>query len=170
MAAARRTVVLHGRYAPPAGWYTVAQHGEDRADRIAHAFADTALPDIATLLIGAHTPQVTPGLLGSVSAALSQADAVLGPADDGGWWALALRDPYHADLLRDAPPSTADSCEETVSVLRENGLRVRFAASLRGVDTPADARYVGARCRPGAFTAAVRAHLQAAAPVPADAW
>ncbi|MEN3304994.1 MAG: uncharacterized protein V7603_1196 [Micromonosporaceae bacterium] len=158
-AAARRTIVLSGRYAPPAGWYTVAQQGDDLGERIARGFADTALPGITSLLIGVDTPQVTPALLGSVYAGLSTADAVLGPAEDGGWWALALRDPYQAWALRDVPMSTPDTGDRTAAALRGRGLRVRFAATLRDVDTAADAQQVAAQCRPGAFADAVRAHL-----------
>jgi glycosyltransferase A (GT-A) superfamily protein (DUF2064 family) len=158
-AVARRTIVLSGRYAPPAGWYTVSQRGDDLGERVAHGFADTALPGIASLLIGMHTPQVTPALLGAVHAGLATADAVLGPAEDGGWWALALRDPYQAWALRAVPMSTPDAGELTADALRGRGLRVRLGPTLRDVDTPADAQHIAAQCRPGAFADAVRVHL-----------
>lgn len=158
---ARRTVVLSGRYAPPAGWYTVAQRGGEPGERVARAFADTALAGTASLLIGADTPQVTAGLLGAVCAGLANVDAVLGPTEDGGWWALALRDPYHAVALCDVPLSISDGAERAVAALDRRGLRVRFAPVLRGVASAADARLVAEQCRPGAFTAAVRRHVTA---------
>jgi glycosyltransferase A (GT-A) superfamily protein (DUF2064 family) len=167
-AAARRTVLLSGRYAPPAGWYTVKQRGGGLGERVAHGFADTALPGIATLLIGTDTPQITPPLLVSVYAGLAAADAVLAPAEDGGWWALALRDPYQALVLRDVPMSTSDAAERTALALRDRGLRVRVGPALRGVETAADAQHVAAQCRPGAFADAVHTHLPLA--VPADLW
>jgi glycosyltransferase A (GT-A) superfamily protein (DUF2064 family) len=159
--ASRRTIVLCGRYTVPPGWSVVDQRGAGLAMRLAHAFADTALPGTASLLVGMDTPQITPTLLESVSAGLSDADAVLGPAIDGGWWTLALRDPHHAEALRDVPMSTSDTADRTVAALRRRRLRVRYAAVLRDVDTADDARHVAAGCRPGAFTAAVRTHIPA---------
>jgi uncharacterized protein len=168
-AAARRTVVMHGRYAAPAGWYVVEQRGGAAGERIAHAFADTALPEVGSLLIGMDTPQVTPPLLRSVCRGLAEADAVLGPAEDGGWWALALRDPHHARVLREVPMSTPEAGADTADALHCLGLRVRYGATLRGVDAPADARRVAAQCRPGAFTDAVRAYLPGAMAEPTRA-
>jgi glycosyltransferase A (GT-A) superfamily protein (DUF2064 family) len=167
-AVARRTVVLSGRYAPPAGWYIVKQRGGELGERVAHGFADTVLPGIASLLIGMHTPQITPALLGSVYAGLAHAEAVLAPAEEGGWWALALRDPYQALVLRDVPMSTSDAGELTIEALRDRGLRVRLGPTLRSVDTAADAQHVAAQCRPGAFADAVRTHLPLTET--ADAW
>jgi glycosyltransferase A (GT-A) superfamily protein (DUF2064 family) len=160
--------VLSGRYAPPAGWYIVKQRGGDLGERIAHGFADTALPGIASMLIGMDTPQITPALLVSVYAGLASAEAVLAPSEDGGWWALALRDPYQALALRDVPMSTSDSGDLTIEALRGRGLRVLLGATLRGVDTAADAQQVAAQCRPGAFADAVRAHLPLNEPQTAD--
>jgi uncharacterized protein len=163
--AACRTLVLQGAMAAPAGWTVTAQSGGDLGVRLAHAFADTALPGTPSLLLGMDTPQVTAALLGAVLAGLAAADAVLAPAEDGGWWALALREPHHGRVLADVPTSRTDTGRRTVAALRAHGLRVAVAAALRDVDTAADARAVAAACRPGAFTAAVRAHLPHGQPI-----
>ncbi len=63
------------------------------------------------------TPQITPALLDRVALALIGADAVLGPTEDGGWWALALRDPAAAEVLRDIPVSTPDTHALTAAAL-----------------------------------------------------
>jgi glycosyltransferase A (GT-A) superfamily protein (DUF2064 family) len=106
---ARHTIVLSGQYEPPPGWYRTSQRGDGLADRLANGFADTAVPGVASVLIGMDTPQVTPELLDGVANGLEEADAVLGPALDGGWWTLALRDPRHAEALRPVPMSTVDA-------------------------------------------------------------
>ncbi|MEN3306489.1 MAG: uncharacterized protein V7603_2691 [Micromonosporaceae bacterium] len=157
--AVRHTIVLDGQYRVPDGWRTVAQRGHGLAHRLANGYADTALPGVASLLVGMDTPQLTPALLGEVSTALRDADAVLAPAQDGGWWALALRDPHHAHALRQVPMSTPDTAKWTAKALRERGLRLRYGPALRDVDTAEDALAVAACCQPGAFTGAVRAHL-----------
>ena len=65
------------------------------------------------------TPQVTPELLGALRPArLTDADAVLGPAVDGGWWALGLRDRAHARVLASVPMSTPDTGRLTLAALR----------------------------------------------------
>jgi glycosyltransferase A (GT-A) superfamily protein (DUF2064 family) len=106
------------------------------------------------------TPQITPGLLNTAAAHLGGVDAVLGLAVDGGWWALGLRDPAHAALLRPIATSTATTGADTLAALRGHGLTVTLLPVLRDVDTAADARLVAAACAPGsAFARAVAAHL-----------
>jgi glycosyltransferase A (GT-A) superfamily protein (DUF2064 family) len=160
--AARHTMVLSGQYSPPPGWYRTPQRGDGLGERLANGFADTARPEVGSVLIGMDTPQVTADLLATVAAGLDEADAVLGPAFDGGWWTLALRDPAHAQALRTVPMSTVDTGAATVAALRARGLRVRLAAKLRDVDTAHDAWEVAGQCPNGAFAAAVRRHIPTA--------
>jgi uncharacterized protein len=160
--AARHTIVLCGQYEPPPGWHLVPQRGDGLAERLANGFADTAEPGIGSLLIGMDTPQVSAALLGTMAAGLEDADAVLGPAHDGGWWALALRDPSHAEALLTVPMSTADTGAATTAALRARGLRVALAAPLRDVDTARDAWEVAGQHPDGKFAATVRRHVPAA--------
>jgi len=157
--ATRHTILLSGQWTPPPGWYPVTQRGDGLADRLANGFADTALAGTGSVLIGMDTPQVTAPLLASVAAGLDDADAVLGPACDGGWWALALRDPSHAEALRAVPLYTVDTGAATVAALRGRGLRVRLAGPLRDVDTAVDAWEVAGQCAGGTFAGAVRRHV-----------
>ncbi|TQS43084.1 TIGR04282 family arsenosugar biosynthesis glycosyltransferase [Cryptosporangium phraense] len=138
----RRVLVLAGEMAAPVGFEVVAQRGVSLGSRLAAGFADTARVGVASFLIGMDTPQVSPGLLTSALGALAGADAVLGPAEDGGWWGLGLRNPRHASVLRDVPTSTATTGERTLDALRERGLRVGLLPVLRDVDTIADAEAV----------------------------
>jgi glycosyltransferase A (GT-A) superfamily protein (DUF2064 family) len=163
--AERRTMLLCGWLPTPPGWRMVAQRGDGLGLRLAHGFHDTALPGRASALIGMDTPQLTPALLTELTAGLRHSDAVLGPARDGGWWGLALCDPAHATVLARVPMSTPETADRTVEALRSRGLRVGFAATLRDVDTAADAWAVAAACRTGTFADAVAAHV----PQPAGA-
>lgn len=160
--AARRTVVLDGQYGMPAGWRAIAQRGAGLGDRLAHAYADTARDGVGSLLVGMDTPQLTRSFMHDAARLLSSADAVLGPAYDGGWWALGLRDPSHGAVLREVPMSTSDTGAETLRALRRRGLRVALLPELRDVDTAADAYAVVAQCPPGSrFVAAVAQYLPA---------
>ena len=69
-----------------------------------------ALLNEPVLLIGMDTPQVTPTLLSRALHDLSQPanDAVLGPADDGGYWAIGLCDAA-ARVFEGVPMSTMNS-------------------------------------------------------------
>lgn len=137
-------LVVEGDHPAPAGWERIAQRGDRLPARLTNAFADAG-PRPA-VLIGMDTPQVTRDLLGAAAGRLGDADAVLGPAEDGGWWALGLRDPAHAAPLREIPTSLPDTGARTLAALRGLGLRVSLLPDLRDVDTVADARHVAALC------------------------
>jgi glycosyltransferase A (GT-A) superfamily protein (DUF2064 family) len=157
-----RTLVADGDLAAPEGWARVPQRGGPLAERIAHAYADAHVPGTTGLLIGMDTPQIDAGLLGPAMERLGRddTDAVLGLAEDGGWWALGLRDPRYAGVIRSVPTSTADTGALTLAALRAQGLRVAMLPTLIDVDTAADARAVAALCPAGSrFAGAVRAVL-----------
>lgn len=154
-----RVLVVDGDLAAPAGWSRTAQRGGGLGDRIAAAFADTATAGTPALLIGMDTPQVTPGLLDGAAGLLARADAVLGPAEDGGWWALGLRRPGHAEAVRDVPMSTGTTGAETLAALTRRGLDTVLLPVLRDVDTIADARAVAELCAPGSRFAATLSRL-----------
>ncbi|WAL66489.1 DUF2064 domain-containing protein [Amycolatopsis cynarae] len=127
------------------------QRGGDLGERLANAHADAAgaWPGLPVLQIGMDTPQVTPGLLAEAGEMLGDRQAVLGPATDGGWWALGLADPHRAAVLTGVPMSRADTGERTRRALAEAGLRPGILPELSDVDTMADAvrvaRQAGAR-------------------------
>jgi rSAM/selenodomain-associated transferase 1 len=153
-----RTLVVDGDHPAPPGWRRVAQRGTGLGERLAHAYQDSRIPGTPALLIGMDTPQAGPALLASAAGLLAGpgTDAVLGVAEDGGWWALGLRNPDAATVLRDVPTSTSDTGALTLERLRSAGLRVAALPVLRDVDTGADAVAVAALCRPGsAFAQAV---------------
>lgn len=138
------------------------QRGNGLAARLAAACADTgaALPRRPVLQIGMDTPQVTGELLADCAQPLHRRggpDALLGPATDGGWWALGLRDPRHAELLLQVPMSSPDTRELTTRALRSAGLRVELLCELADVDTMADARQVAQQLPGSEFAAAVAA-------------
>ncbi|HEX5199143.1 MAG TPA: DUF2064 domain-containing protein [Actinoplanes sp.] len=140
-----RVLITDGPCAAPPGWASARQRGGPLSDRLANAFADAG----PALLIGMDTPQLTAGHLDEALRLLRDADAVLGPAEDGGWWALGLRDPGHAEALRGIPTSTATTGARTRTALLRRGLRVAELPRLRDVDTAPDAYAVAALCPPG---------------------
>lgn len=109
--------------------------------RLAHAHGAVAqrVPGAAVVQVGMDTPQLTGELLAAVGARLDEADAVLGPAADGGWWVLALRDPAAARALEGVRMSTDHTGPDTRAALEAAGLSVVEAPVLRDVDEVPDA-------------------------------
>jgi glycosyltransferase A (GT-A) superfamily protein (DUF2064 family) len=149
--ARRRVLVLDGRPGPwlPPGFDVVPQCGGPLDERLAAAFAAARGP---ALLIGMDTPQVSPSLL---TVDWRAADAVFGPAADGGFWALGLRVPDPA-LLRGVPMSTARTGAVQRARLLAAGLRIAYLPQLRDVDTAADAVAVARQAPLSRFAARAR--------------
>jgi hypothetical protein len=144
--------------------FVVEQRGTRFADRLANAHADAAAhcPGLPIVQIGMDTPQVTPALLAATATALDNADAVLGPAADGGWWVLGLTNSDFARLLRDVPMSTPDTFRDTWDALVDAELRTSKVAELSDVDTIADAVQVAEEIPDSRFASSVRAVTVAA--------
>jgi glycosyltransferase A (GT-A) superfamily protein (DUF2064 family) len=97
--------------------------------------------DEPALLIGMDTPQVTAELLDSD---WEGADAVLGPSEDGGFWAIGLRCGHPSGLFDAIPMSTSRTGAAQLARLVNSGLSVKLLQPLRDVDRPADAEQVAA--------------------------
>ena len=156
-AASRRTLVLDGQadLVSTIGFDVVQQSEGGLDERIAAAFGGHAG---AQILVGMDTPQITPELLDEVMATLldSSVDAVIGPAEDGGYWAVGIR---YADAA--AFVGVPMSRPWTYVAQRERfdrlGLRVATLPSLRDVDDAFDARCVADLAPATLFAAALRA-------------
>jgi len=139
----RRIVVLDGApgpWLPAGGFELITQRCGDLAERLAAAFADIGEP---ALVVGMDTPQLTPRLLAHALDLLARTDAVLGPAPDGGYWAIGLRHPDDA-VFAGVPMSDRATCAAQRARLRARGLRTRELPALRDVDDIADAHAVAA--------------------------
>ncbi len=135
--AARKVLVRAGRPGPwrPSGIEVIAQRGAGLGERIANAFADLAVP---ALVIGMDTPQVRVQSLETALEHLRTADAVLGPAVDGGYWAIGLQRSDPRALMR-VPMSTTRTFRAQRARLQVLGLRVAELHPLCDVDTFDDA-------------------------------
>nr|BFF26029.1 hypothetical protein GCM10025732_39940 [Glycomyces mayteni] len=110
-------------------------------ERLAAAWARAGGPG---LQIGMDTPQVTPELLDAALAVVTGgADAALGLAEDGGWWALGLARP-HPEAFADVPMSTGDTGRLQRKQLEALGLEVADLPVLRDLDDAGDARALAA--------------------------
>ena len=129
----------------PDGFEVIPQRGGGLDERLAAAFTDAYAGGMPMVLIGMDTPQVTPDLLADAATPLvsGEADAVLGPAADGGFWLLGLRAPNWS-LLHGVPMSRSDTGQEQLARLQSAGLRVALMPELTDVDSAQDAMRVAA--------------------------
>jgi uncharacterized protein len=142
------------------GFTVVEQRGVDFAERLVNAHADAAAAagGLPVLQIGMDTPQITAELIADCAATLLGADAALGMASDGGWWALGVTHPSMARCLLGVPMSTSETGAVTLAALRHTGLDVGLLPELGDVDTVADIGAVRRACAPGSrFDRATRA-------------
>ncbi len=122
------------------GWRIYPQRGDGLGQRIAAAHADAGPGPVVQ--IGMDTPQVGAPDLDGVAARLLDAPAVLAPAADGGWWALALRDPARAAAVAAVPMSTPRTHDDTRRAFEAAGTPVTGAPVLADVDTAEEAAAV----------------------------
>ncbi len=152
-----RVLALEGAVGPwlPEGWRVIEQRGRTFPERLAAAWGEQPGP---TLQIGMDTPQVTTSQLDDAMALLDEHDCVLGPASDGGWWALGLRAPA-SGAFQGVPMSSPDTCAHQLRRLRELGRSPALLDTVTDVDTWDDALEV-AIAAPGTRFAAIVADLR----------
>jgi rSAM/selenodomain-associated transferase 1 len=114
-------------------WQCFPQEGEDFGARLHHAFRMTCpQPFRQTVLIASDSPHVSQAIIHQAQQALDEADVVLGPAEDGGYYLIAMREPH--DVFTDIPMSTEVVLEMTLAKARGQGLTTRLLAPLFDVD------------------------------------
>lgn len=127
-----------GAWCPP-GVDVIAQASGTLGDRLSSAWAALDGPGVQ---IGMDTPQVTATILDRAMARIVDrpprpAPALVGLADDGGWWLLGLQR-WCPGAFDGVPMSTAQTGVAQVERLRSLGLIVELFDQLRDVDVAAD--------------------------------
>lgn len=135
-------VALDGEPGPwlPPGCRIVRQRGAGLGERLAAAWDDVGTGGVQ---VGMDTPQVRANDLELALAALEKADAALGLAEDGGWWALALRRP-DTRVFAGVPMSAPDTGARQLARLHDLRLRVVDLPVQRDVDRAEDVAAVAA--------------------------
>ena len=124
---------VHSAALPPLA--RLPQGRGDLGDRMARVFRHVTGP---TLIVGADIPGITRAHVSAGFGALGSHDAVLGPALDGGYWAIGLKrpNPLPPQLFDGARWSSPHALADTLATL--GARRVAFLPTLRDVDTAAD--------------------------------
>jgi rSAM/selenodomain-associated transferase 1 len=99
------------------------QHGNDLGARMANAFAATLAGERPMLLIGTDCPAQTAAELEAALAALRQADAVIQPAEDGGYVLIGMSR-FHPALFEQVAWGSATVLATTRARAVEHRLRL----------------------------------------------
>ena len=114
------------------------QHGEDLGTRMLQAFRiGSSTGPQPTLLIGSDCPGYSEEYFSQAFALLKRHDAVLGPANDGGYVLIGMHraEPY---LFEDIPWSTDEVLELTRARLQKLSLCHAELPALADIDEPGD--------------------------------
>ena len=110
----------------------VDQGDGDLGERLTRAAADPPL-----ILLGADTPDLTTRHLEAAAEALRGNEAVIGVAEDGGYWLLGIARPMPF-LFADMPWSTDEVAAITLERLAARGIAPIVLDTLADLDRPED--------------------------------
>src|SRR6266566_992201 len=109
------------------------QQGADLGERLHHVFRWTQERGFGrTIVISSDSPHIGLASIAHAEQALDEADIVLGPADDGGYYLIAMRQPY--DVFSGIPMSTSVVTRLTMEMAHHQGLTVQLIEPLFDVD------------------------------------
>lgn len=121
----------------PRGLLRWPQGGGDLGARMGRVFRE--MPPGPVVIVGADIPGIRAHHIAGAFSCLGRDEAVLGPAQDGGYWLVGLRRGSRAvpsGLFRGVRWSTQHAMNDTVRSLE--GLSVGYVETLRDVDTVSD--------------------------------
>jgi uncharacterized protein len=124
----------------PEGFALMAQRGDDLGERLINLFVDLLGPGRAgAMAIDSDSPTLPMRYVAEAARVLErrEADVVVGPSDDGGYYLVGLHAP-EPTLFEAMPWSTERVLTETLERARRRGLRVHLLPSWFDVDTEAD--------------------------------
>ncbi len=138
------------------GWTVHAQLGTTFAARLVDAHHRVAaMAGGPVLQVGMDTPQLRAEHLLDAARHLTHPDAaVLGPAEDGGWWLLGVGGTHLLAHLEGVAMSTRHTGSQTRRALIRAGAHVGDTVRLRDVDEAEDAQVVAAAAPRTRFAAA----------------
>ena len=125
----------------------VRQQGNDLGERLYRALSEAAAESAAVAALGSDHPTLPLAIVHRAFETLEAgADVVLGPAEDGGYYLIALRaGAVHRRLFEGIAWSTERVLAATLERCRELGLAVELLPEAADVDTPEDLRRLAIR-------------------------
>jgi rSAM/selenodomain-associated transferase 1 len=128
----------------PMGVARLAQGSGDLGARQGRAFAGRG----PVCVIGTDAPDVTRADIAAAFAQLKRHDAVIGPAQDGGYWLLALNASAPRGLFDGVRWSHGETRADLEARLIAHGFSIAWLRTLRDVDEAADLKRPGRPASP----------------------
>ena len=126
----------------PSSVTLVPQSGTDLGERIADAFEwSHAQGHSRTIIVGTDMPTLGSGVLSDAFEALEDAEVVLGPSTDGGYYLVGLKEP-RPELFKNVEWSTPEVLEQTIARIDDAGTRYHLLPEKTDIDTWQDALIV----------------------------
>jgi uncharacterized protein len=118
----------------------ISQRGGEFAERLYHICCNCAALGYArTIILGSDSPQAPAAAVTRAFTRLESADVVLGPADDGGYYLVGLRNhPTPPDIFTGIVMSTSQVFAQTLERADTLGLSVRLIEATFDIDTEED--------------------------------
>lgn len=115
----------------------LAQKGHGLDQRLRHIFRQLLAQGFRHVVaMGADSPQVSPDWVEEAFARLGSNDVVLGPAEDGGYYLVGLKEPH--DIFSGVAWSTGVVLAQTLEKARVRGLSVHLLPTTFDVDQVED--------------------------------
>jgi rSAM/selenodomain-associated transferase 1 len=129
----------------------IRQEGADLGERLYRALYGAARQADSVMALGSDHPTVPLAVIHRAFEAVERgAPVAIGPAEDGGYYLIALRsDAVHRRLFEEIDWSTDRVLPQTLERCRELELQVELLPLDTDVDTPADLRRLAARMAGG---------------------
>lgn len=117
------------------GWVSQPQGTGDLGDRLSSAVASSRSHGFSkTIIIGSDCPYLEADDLVGAALSLDDHDVVLGPAADGGYWLIGLKE-SQPELFTGIEWSSERVLQQTLSAARRLGLTCELLRTLSDVDS-----------------------------------
>lgn len=117
------------------------QRGFDLGERMLNAITESLKTHTKALVIGTDCPRYSRAYIDRAVTSLGEADVVLGPASDGGYVLIGMKQPI-PELFQSIPWGSDRVFERTVRNLEKLGLSYKLLPVLHDIDIPSDLRHL----------------------------
>ncbi len=113
------------------------QEGEGLGERMLHTFEVALGQARSALIVGSDIAQISTAIIEDAFRQLQSHDFVIGPAKDGGYYLLGMKEP-HPELFRGIEWSTPTVFADTVAIMEQMGKSYALAPELSDIDYAED--------------------------------
>lgn len=114
------------------------QHGNDLGDRMMNAIINGKKDGFSKIvIIGSDCIEISKSIIEEAFTALDEKDCVLGPASDGGYYLIGMKE-IHESVFTDKKWSSEDVFLDTMLDMQQNNISYHVLQTLNDIDTKKD--------------------------------